>query len=167
MLVRHVEQQRLDLRPQERAELVGVDHRVEPLRGPAGEAVAVVACGLALGAVVKIAGQADPHRELGLLGRIELPRQGLDPLGHLGLAQADPLGGVDGDAELVMEPAGERAAAPVLLEKLAGRLEVDLVDHRGRLLDQERLPGPRVRTRARSGRHWANLRRSRSLRFKP
>src|SRR5947209_1618458 len=112
---------------------------MKPLRSPPREAFAVVACGLRLGTLVEIAGQADAHRQLGFLGRIELTRQSLDPLSHVGFAQANPFGSVDGDAKFVVEPAGERAAAPILLEKLASRLEVDLVNHPGRLLYQERL----------------------------
>ena len=56
---------------------------------------------------------------------------------HLGLAQLRPPGRVDGQAELVVDPAGQRPAAPVVLEELAGRGQVDRLDRGARLLDEE------------------------------
>ena len=48
------------------------------------------------------------------------------------LVEARPVGRVDRQAELVVGPAGQRPAAPVGLEELAGRRQVDLLDRRRR-----------------------------------
>jgi hypothetical protein len=62
---------------------------------------------------------------------------GADGAGHVGPRPAGPLRLVQGQAELVVDPAGQRAAAPVVAEELLGRGQVDAPDRGDGLLLQE------------------------------
>ena len=166
MLVGEVEQERLDLGPELGPELLGVDERVEPLGRPGGQALAVVAGGLACGRARRGTGSCRPGPGARPpCGRRAARASAWICADDLGPVEARPVGRVDGEAELVVDPAGERAAAPVVLEELAGRRQVDLLDRRARPSRAGTPRGRRGRTRTRRRRAWRTCLRSLSLRF--
>ena len=118
----------LDLGTHQGLEFFDVDDRAQAIGGPGGEAFAVVARGVAGRAVGHVAGEGDADGELRFLEGVVLAGFLLEGLGHLVAAEAFPGLVVEGDAELVLEPAGQGAAAPVGFEVVAGVGEVDLAD---------------------------------------
>ncbi len=83
--------------------------------------------------------QPDPDRELGLFLAVELAGLGHNLGNDLRLGQARPLRRVNHQAKFVMEPARQRASAPILLEEFTGWGQIQGVNRRRRLLRQELL----------------------------
>ena len=84
-------------------------------------------------------GQADPDGELGLLAGVERRASSWIVPDDLGARPGRQVAGVEGQAELVVDPAGQRPPAPVLVEELGGRGEVDRLDRLQRLPVEELL----------------------------
>ncbi len=96
-----------DLGPHEGAEFLGIDDGVEAVAGPLREAISVVSGGGILPAFGEEPGESDLDGELGFLAGIKGENLGAESVQDLGLGELVPALDIDGDAELVVEPAGE------------------------------------------------------------
>ncbi len=90
MLVGNLEQKLLDLGAELEVQLFRVDHGTEPVGGPGGQAVAIVAGGLGLGSLVQVAGHSDPDRKLSFLLTVVLAGQALHLRGDIRPGKASP-----------------------------------------------------------------------------
>ena len=133
-----VKDERFHLGPEHRTQLVGLPGPCGSVaRGPGGQALAIVSGRPARVAVGEVAEHRDPRGKLGFLLDIQAPGLGLDAADDLRAIEALPVGGVDGDGELVVHPAAQRASAPLGQEELPGGGQVDLLQRAGRLLVEE------------------------------
>ena len=124
-LVGQLDQLGLDLGTEHGAQLVGVDRGCDTARGPGRPALPDRNAGRLPTANDRSPGtgvMAIRSGQLGFLaGRRARAASCLDAADDLGPIDLGPVCRIDREGELVVDPAGERSAAPVGLEELAGR----------------------------------------------
>src|SRR5208283_4861699 len=134
-----LEQESLDLGPQHRPDLSGVDDGVKPFRRPGRQTLPIIALRHVLRAIGHEPREGNSNRQLGLLEGVVLPRAVLESPDDLAPLRSRTRLGVDRKPELVLRPVDQGTAAPVGFEEVAGRVQVKLFDGGAGLLMQKLL----------------------------